>query len=208
MNSDELKKVLELHKKWLKDEPDGRRADLRFVNLRSANLRSANLSEADLSDADLRGADLSGANLSSAELSGVDLRYVDLRSANLAEIKNDFYSVLDIAKTEAIGLYDSLLRGKIDGSQYEGDCACLVGTVANLRKEHYQKLGIELKPNSERASEKWFLGINEGDSPLNNQISKITVEWMEEWFTKEGIIFPKYKLVSSAEYPAVFEDSK
>lgn len=58
MNKAELSKILELHKKWLNNECDGVRADL----------RRANLSDANLSDADLRCADLSSANLSSADL--------------------------------------------------------------------------------------------------------------------------------------------
>ena len=54
----DLQKVLELHKKWLNDEPDGECADLCGANLRDADLRRANLDGADLRDADLRGADL------------------------------------------------------------------------------------------------------------------------------------------------------
>lgn len=42
----DIKKILDLHKKWLYDEPGGERADLI-----GANLRGANLSDADLSDA-------------------------------------------------------------------------------------------------------------------------------------------------------------
>ena len=72
MNSEELEKVLELHKKWLNGEKDGA----------VANLSVANLSGADLSGADLRNADLSEANLSGADLSGADLRNADLREAN------------------------------------------------------------------------------------------------------------------------------
>ena len=48
MSRDELEKVLELHKKWLNNEPEGVKA-----NLRGADLRGADLSYADLSDADL-----------------------------------------------------------------------------------------------------------------------------------------------------------
>ena len=54
----DLQKVLELHKKWLNDEPDGECADLCGANLRDADLRRADLRRADLRDADLRGADL------------------------------------------------------------------------------------------------------------------------------------------------------
>ena len=74
MNKDELRKVLDEHKKWL-DGNGGERADLSFADLRCANL----------CDADLRGADLSGANLSGANLSDADLSFADLRCANLCD---------------------------------------------------------------------------------------------------------------------------
>ena len=76
---EDLKEILELHKKWLNDEEDGVRADLRYADLRYADLRYADLSSANLSSANLCSADLCYADLSSA-----DLRYADLSSANLS----------------------------------------------------------------------------------------------------------------------------
>ena len=73
---EELKAVLEEHKKWLESE-DGAEGSC-------ADLRGANLSDADLSDADLRGADLSDANLSFANLRGANLSDANLRCANLS----------------------------------------------------------------------------------------------------------------------------
>lgn len=88
MKANELKKILELHAKWLNGEEGGERADLRWADLRHANLRyadlsGANLSHADLSHARLGGADLSGANLRWATLIGADLRAADLGEADL-----------------------------------------------------------------------------------------------------------------------------
>ena len=48
MNINELSKILENHKLWLKDRKKGERADLRDANLRGADLRDANLSGVDL----------------------------------------------------------------------------------------------------------------------------------------------------------------
>ena len=66
MTSEEIKKVLDSHQKWINEEDGGERADLRRADLseadlRGANLCKANLCKADLCKADLRGADLSGA---------------------------------------------------------------------------------------------------------------------------------------------------
>ena len=57
MTNEELKKIIEKHEKWLKDQDGGERA----------NLCGARLSGADLYGANLIGADMRGANLSGAK---------------------------------------------------------------------------------------------------------------------------------------------
>ena len=89
----DLPAILESHRKWLHDEPGGKRAYLSNANLSGAYLSRADLSRADLSGAylcgadlfgaDLCGADLSGANLSGANLCGADLYRADLSRAYL-----------------------------------------------------------------------------------------------------------------------------
>ena len=56
MNADKLKEILDKHQKWLNNEPDGERANLRGADLSYANLYGANLSYANLYGANLRGA--------------------------------------------------------------------------------------------------------------------------------------------------------
>ena len=51
MEANELKKILELHEKWLNGEEGGERANLSGANLRWANLSGANLSGANLTGA-------------------------------------------------------------------------------------------------------------------------------------------------------------
>ena len=68
MEENQLKNVLELHRKWINKEPGGERADLCGANLQGANLRRAGLQEADLCGANLCGANLQGANLQGADL--------------------------------------------------------------------------------------------------------------------------------------------
>ena len=43
MKEKQLKKILELHQKWINNEPGGKGADLRGANLWRADLRGANL---------------------------------------------------------------------------------------------------------------------------------------------------------------------
>ena len=93
MTQEELDKIVEQHKHWIKQDCEGwegMRANLRDADLSEANLIGANLSKADLNGADLRGADLLGANLIEtnlygANLYGADLYEADLREANLSE---------------------------------------------------------------------------------------------------------------------------
>jgi hypothetical protein len=81
----ELKKVLDKHQLWLKNEHGGAMADLRGANLRGAVLRMADLRVANLCGANLRGANLREANLREANLRMADLREADLRMADLRE---------------------------------------------------------------------------------------------------------------------------
>ena len=93
MTNEEIKKILENHKHWLKEDIDGwekmradlRGADLWGANLRGADLRGADLWGANLREADLRGANLREANLRGAKLRGANLRGADLWGANLRE---------------------------------------------------------------------------------------------------------------------------
>ena len=85
MRREEIKEVLEKHRKWLTDEEGGECADLSRADLSWADLSGANLSWADLSWADLSEANLSWADLSWADLSGANLSRANLSGADLSE---------------------------------------------------------------------------------------------------------------------------
>jgi hypothetical protein len=180
-------------------------ANLARANLRNASLNNANLSGADLSGADLSGADLrsanlrnanlSGANLSGADFNGANLSDASLNDADLSEIKADYLAVLSVAKHEVTELYKALLSGRIDGSTYTGECACLVGTIANIRHEDHKSLGINLRPDSSRPAEIWFLNIRKGDTPENNAVSAIVKDWTTKFASEHGIKLPVMEMV-------------
>ena len=115
MNGEEIKKLLENHKKWLNNELGGIRVDLRGANLYEANLYEANLYGANLYGADLRGADLRGANLRGANLYRADLSEADLRGADLygADLRgtNLYGADLRGANLSEADLYGADLRG-------------------------------------------------------------------------------------------------
>lgn len=80
---EEMKDVLEKHKKWLNSEDGGKRAKLRYVYLQGADLYGADLRGADLHGAYLRHADLRYADLTNTDLSGADLRDAKVYSTDL-----------------------------------------------------------------------------------------------------------------------------
>ena len=131
ITADELKTILELHKKWLAKQTDGVRAnlhkvDLRWADLSDADLRWADLSEADLSKADLRGAILSWANLSDANLSDAILRWADLIEADLS--KTDLSAaVLNRADLSGASLHKTnLYRADLSGANLSRADLCEV----------------------------------------------------------------------------------
>lgn len=132
-----LNEIIMSHGKWLKDEKDGKRADLSDADLRNANLRYANLSRANLDCADLRSADLSGANLSGANLSDTDLCDTNLSGANLyganlnyTNLNKTYYQIVRIGNRNATTTYcvedDNIICGC--WNNYKG------GTLAEFKE--------------------------------------------------------------------------
>ena len=155
-------------------------ADLRSANLRSADLRSANLSYANLRYADLSYANLSYADLSSADLSSANLSYADLRYAQnlpqsfINQCSRDMLFIFQSLSSELPFLRYKLVKGEVDGTQYEGDCACLIGTLAN--GDGGLKKVCEVIPYYDKGlhnfGEQWFWNIKKGDTPENNDFAK------------------------------------
>ena len=178
-------------------DADLRGADLSSANLRYADLSGANLRGANLSYADLRYADLRGADLSSANLRGADLRDANLRGANLRSFKADFWAILTTARKEIPGLITAMREGRIDGSTYSGECACLVGTIANVRHVSADTL----EQDSRRPAEQWFLMIKKGDKPGDDSgggfALQKALEWAEEYCALSGVKLPKPAKVPS-----------
>jgi hypothetical protein len=112
--------------------------------------------------------------------SRADLSGAYLSRANLTPIRDDLWAVLAGAPREADGLRAALIEGRVDGSTYSGECACLVGTIANLRHVSHDDLGA-IKPNSNRPIERFFMDIGKGDTPETNQACALAVQWTDEF---------------------------
>lgn len=129
---------------------------------------------------------------------GTRLSRANLSGANLGAIKADFLNKLTLAKSEVAELFRALLDGRIDGSLYSGECACFVGTIANIRGSNPEALESEigLEMDTSSPTERWFLAIRKGDTPENNPVSKITAEWISEWAKVNGVNLPTRKMES------------
>ena len=180
-------------------------ADLANANLASADLAWANLAGADLADANLANADLANANLfntclvstylTDANLAGADLADANLARAHLAGAVNippsilrttraDLFDVLLRAIPEVPALLTALREGRVDGSTYEGDCACLCGTIANVRGVNIDDLDFK---DVNRPIETWFYAIKKGDTPATNAAAKQAEKWIVEFMELVGI---------------------
>ena len=119
-NGRSLKEILELHKKWLKEEKGGEKATLSHEDLADVDFSDLNLTYANLRGANLRGTKLTGAylgyaDLTAANLKGADLTGVNLRSANLTGAyligSNLTYADLIGSNLSGADLIDSNLTG-------------------------------------------------------------------------------------------------
>lgn len=126
--------------------------------------------------ANLEGADLRGAYLEGADLKGAD--------SLINHFKKDLLYVLEHAKNEVPALKQKLLAGEVHGTQYEGECCCLIGT---LSKQAYQSADGFCESHIpyyvkglHNPSEQLFWQIRKGDTPENNQFAKIALEVIDE----------------------------
>lgn len=178
-------------------------ADLQGAYLSSASLQYANfagakLQGADLVDADLQGSNLLWADLQNSNLRGANLRFANLQGAGLAnaswnETKSDMVEKMSLMPDEVPLLYQALIDGKINGCSYEEDCACFVGTLAKAK--HIKINSIPIKANPDSPIEKFFLGIQKGDTPENNPLSALAVEWIEEFCKEKSIKLPTRRVI-------------
>ena len=167
--ADSIKDLLEKAVK----EKEG--ADLREANLEGVNLKGVCLIRADLEGANLREADLEGVNLRGAYLKGVNLREVkNLPDVYINLCSRDMLFIFQSLKKEIKGLRKAIVEGRINGTQYQGDCACLIGTLGHV-DGGIEKVcsGIPFYDKGlHNYAEQWFWQIKEGDTPKNNFFAK------------------------------------
>ncbi len=150
----------------------------------SANFGSANFGSANFGSANFGSAYFGSANFGSAYFGALS------PDSPFYSIKLDLWAILDEAPAEVQGLRQALIEGQVDGSSYSGRCACLVGTIANVRKIDINELSIPQK--SDRPAERWFIPIREGHQavPLESLAkdgdegvfrASVALLWVDQW---------------------------
>lgn len=125
-----LKKVIELHKKWLQDEKDGEMAELSCEDLSYVDLSYVDLRYADCIDTDFTGSNMKDANFKcatlrlscfkGAKMKCINLSCTDLRGTNLEDVDlTEGY--LDSANLDSADLFQACLKRAIFKGSYLKD---------------------------------------------------------------------------------------
>jgi hypothetical protein len=152
----------------------------RGVALPHSELAGADFTAADVANTKHARAKLTGIDRARADLTGTYFTGRTLRDANLEAIRKDLWAVLSLASREVPAIRGALVEGRVDGGTYYGECACLIGTIATARGCDVYSLG-SLGPAPGRPIERFFMGIDRGDTPQTSPIAEIVVEWIDEW---------------------------
>jgi hypothetical protein len=178
---------------------------LAYADLARASLAGASLAHARLVGADLAGASLAGANLVHAQLAyadldgtslaGANLDRANLAGANLDATRDDVRALVAAAPKESPALLVALRAGRVNGSCYTGECACLCGTIAKSMAGRVLDtfddvaivLGEMLRTDQLRPAERWALAIRQGDTPETSPVVALTARWIEEWIAEQAV---------------------
>ena len=101
----------------------------------------------------------------------------------------DILFILQALKKEVPFLRKKLIKGEVDGTQYEGDCACLIGTLAKADDgiENVCKVIPYYEKGLHNPGEQWFFQIHEGDTPENSFFAEHALKLIDEVLKKNKI---------------------
>jgi hypothetical protein len=111
---------------------------------------------------------------------------------DLAAVKRDFLSIIRKVPGEVPYLRLALIEGRIDGSVYYGDCACLKGTLARKafgdtfkttsQAVGYMQVALGIRCGiTDSQAEQFFYHIQEGDTPATNPYSAVVLDLLDEF---------------------------
>lgn len=180
-------------------------ADLRRTCTNDAKFHNADLSHANLLNCGIGTAEIANAKLNQAIISGATFKGSTLNhpsvKAELAPVKNEFFRLLSIIKDNVPDLYYAVSEGKTVGWENESLVrhGSFIKTVAYVRKEPFDKLTVDLKPDPDHIIERWFRGIKvvKGEQKGSVKTKKsctrtcatlrLFLRWLEEFMIRQSI---------------------
>jgi hypothetical protein len=126
----------------------------------------------------------------------------ETRMFDLAAVKEDFLSVVSKLPGEVPYLRLALIEGRIDGSVYYGECACLKGTLARKAAGFtfntvnwavlYIVCALGMRCSvADSQAEQFFYHITKGDTPATNPYSAVVLDWLDEFLVGERVGKPQ-----------------
>jgi hypothetical protein len=96
------------------------------------------------------------------------------------EARADLFRVLRLNREHIPFLLEALEAGRVDGSKYHKECACVYGTLRNARglRTVCDVPGFEMGLTP---IERWALDIKPGHTPDNSETVRQTVQWIREF---------------------------
>jgi hypothetical protein len=91
--------------------------------------------------------------------------------------------IFEHLRAELPYLREKLIEGQVDGTQYEGECACLLGTIGKGSIKCINKIAKTIsfyEKGLHNPCEQWFWNIREGDTPNNNFFAKHAVKLIDQ----------------------------
>jgi hypothetical protein len=165
---------------------DSSQATIKTLGSSQATIKTLDSSQATIKTLDSSQATIKTRDSSQATIKTLGSSQATIETWESANIRDDLWAVLCSYPSEILTLREALLAGLINGKVYEGDCACLVGTIAKTQGVHFKYLK-SIKPNGNRPAELWFWNIKTGDTPSTNKFSALALKWIDELLTNWGI---------------------
>lgn len=200
-------------------------ADLRQAFLSKANFENADLTHASLKGSWIFNSKFNNANLSFTNLLGCGIGAAEIENVKLHQaiisgetfkgaalknpsvkaeielVKNEFFRLLSLIKDDVPELYYAVSEGKTVGWENEKLVrhGSFIKTVAYVRKEPFDKLTVNLKPDPDHIIERWFRGIRvvKGVQPGSVKIKpsfirtcatlRLFLRWLEEFMIRQSI---------------------
>lgn len=115
------------------------------------------------------------------------------------DAREDLRAVLETSPKQATGLLAAIEEGRIEGASYYGTCACLIGTLAGLKRPLSEEASQDVNerrdwltavraPDMYTPAESWFWEIATGDTPKTNTYSAKAALWVQEWLIEKGLV--------------------